>query len=197
MTTNMNTCSFICSGEPCCKTQFDSTGGDGYLALTPRYPAKVVPVQLSDLPAKSVIAGAGAFFASVGDVKGEVNFDCCSCNACCAGMGSVRQEISGSGTAFFAGGGTVLQKNLAQGEMIVVNSGDVLAFEKSVTLGFQRTGGCCTMCCGGEGLFNTTLTGPGLVMLHSMPFQKYRAAVAPPQGDGGGGGGGDGGGGGN
>lgn len=194
----MNTCSFICSGEPCCKTEFDSEQGEGYLALTPRFPAKVVPVHLAELAAPhELISGAGTFFASVGDVTGKVDFDCCSCNSCCAGMGSVRQKISGTGTAFFAGGGTVLQKKLNAGEKIVVDSGSVLAFEKTVELGFQRTGGCCTMCCGGEGMFNTTLTGPGLVMLHSMPFAKYRKAVAPAGGGDGGGGGGDGGGGGN
>jgi uncharacterized protein (AIM24 family) len=86
----------------------------------------------------------------------------------------------GTGTLFLAAGGTVLTKQLAPGEVLVVDTSSVVGFQSSVKFGVRLAGGCCTICCGGEGMFNSTLTGPGLVVVQSMSFEKYKLAVAPP-----------------
>ena len=94
--------------------------------------------------------------------------------------------------------GTVITKNLTEGEVILVDSDSLLCFEKSVSINVKSVGGLCTMLCAGEGLFHTELTGPGTVWMQSMSIDKLRKLFPPKvvQSNGGGDGGGDDGGGG-
>lgn len=108
------------------------------------------------------------------------DFDCCSATCCYGGLGCVRQGATGSGTVFYAAGGTILQKTLAPGERIIVDATSIVGFQESVQYGLKFAGGCGGLCFGGEGCFYGTLTGPGLVMVQSMSFEKYVRAVAPP-----------------
>ena len=173
-------CSRMCAGETLCKSVYtNQDSSDGFVALTPNFPAKVLPVDLAAFRGK-LIAKSGAYMASIGDVKVAVNFDCCSCTCCCGGLGMTRQEASGSGTIFLAAGGTILKKELMANETICVDHSSVVGFEESVKFGIKRAGGCCTCLFGGEGLFVNTLQGPGSVYIQSMSFEKYKQAVALP-----------------
>ena len=104
---------------------------------------------------------------------GDVNVGCdldCSCRTClCVGLGCCRQKITGSDESivFLAAGGTLVHRHLKAGETITVDTKSVVAFEESVKLGIISNGRLCslTCCCGGEGIFSTTLTGPGRVYL--------------------------------
>jgi uncharacterized protein (AIM24 family) len=146
--------------------------------VTPNFPAKVVPVNLAKVG--KVITKKGAYMASTGDVKIIADFDCCSCACCFGGMGMVRQTAEGTGVVFLAASGTIVQKHLSHGEKLLVDTDSVVGFQETVKLGVRTAGGCCTCCCGGEGMFNTTLEGPGMVIIQSMSFEKYQLAVAPP-----------------
>ena len=101
---------------------------------------------------------------------------CAAC--CCTGFNLIMQKIEPGpqpGFAFLAASGTILEKELAAGEVIVVSTGCVVGFSEKVTLSVRHNGGCCTCCFSGEGFFSTTLEGPGKVMLQSMPIDKIRA----------------------
>lgn len=150
-----------------------------FVGLTPAFPAKVVPVDLSTVGGK-IITKSGAYMASTGDVRVSVDMDCNCCTCCCGGMGLVRQSNIGNGTVFLAAGGTVLTKTLGAGESMLVDTSSLVGYQEGVKLSLAAAGGCCTLCCGGEGLFNTKVEGPGLVIVQSMSFEKYRAALAPP-----------------
>merc|ERR1719373_1356505 len=89
--------------------------------------------------------------------------------------------LHGDGVVFLNAGGTVMTKHLQPDEKIVVDHHAVLAFERTVRLSVRQTGGCMVCCCAGQGLFNTELTGPGFVMVHSMSLAKLRTAVGAPQ----------------
>lgn len=104
-------------------------------------------------------------------------------------------KIFGNGIVFLSGGGTIVQKALQPGEKYVLDTPSFMAAESSVSIGVRCAGGVKMACCGGKGVFNTELTGPGLIIFQSMPLEKMASAFVPAQG-GGGGGGGDGGGGG-
>jgi len=212
-------CARMCSGEDCCVLNLVATSSDAsYAALCPNYPtAKIVPVDMSS-PAVggSLIAQKGAFMASYGDVSIGISFDCNFMRCCCAGLGLVRQKLEGTGTAFLASTGTIVQKVLQAGETIVVDtvslysgsaflkgSNDtaiqtfngsskvlfllfivqncVLAFAESCKLDLKRAGGVLGIVGGGEGFFNTTLTGPGLVIICSMNDIIFREALAAPK----------------
>ena len=148
----------------------------------------------------------------IGDVTLGFDLDCCSATCCCAGQGCVRQSVAGEGTAFLSAMGTILKRTLAEGEVLIVDTEAVVAWDATAKLGFTRVGNCFTCCCGGEGCCNTTLTGlflsclltlytavmifeilfytptgPGEVYLQSYSMGKFsRAVMMAAQGGGGG-----------
>lgn len=105
-----------------------------------------------------------------------------SCNSfmrcCCAGLGFVRQKITGQGTVFLESTGTIVQKVLQPGETVLVDTNCILAFAESCKLDLRKAGGIMGMMGGGEGIFNTTLTGPGLVIMVSMNQTVFLEALA-------------------
>ena len=168
----------------------NSTQDNGYVGLTPSYPAKIVPINLDDLGG-TFYAKPGAFMCSVAANSGDrctagVSFNT-KCGGCCFGgagdpgccQGLVLQKISGKGWAFLTGGGTILAKTLAAGEKVFVDSTSVLGWQAGVKNGIQMNCGPCNCCCSGEGMFNTVLTGPGLVLMQSMSFYSLKKAVGP------------------
>jgi len=168
----------VMSGEPCVKVELSNTGGSpAYVGLTPNFPAKIVPVELSQ--SGRMIGKTGAIMSSLGDVNIGTSVDCCPHTACFSGLGCIRQALEGEGTAFVAAGGTILTKVLADGETLRVDSDAVVAYSDSVSFGV-RPNGPLTACFGGEGCCNTTMTGPGTVVVQSMSFPKWKKTVAPP-----------------
>lgn len=95
------------------------------------------------------------------------DMDCALSTCCCAGLGLCRQKIKGTkdSIAFLAAGGTLIYRDLEAGEQIIVDSRSVVAFEETVVVGIIPNGRFCTCCCGGEGCFSTTLTGPGKIFM--------------------------------
>lgn len=173
----------LCSGEDCFAlnmTNSSSAGRPGYAALTPAFPtAKVVPIDMSSPHVNGkLIAQSGAFMASYGDVSIGISFDCNIARCCCSGLGLVRQKLEGTGTAFLSGTGTIVQKILADGEVILVDNNCVMAYADSCKLDIRRVGGVLGIMGSGEGFFNTTLTGPGLVVVQSMNELMFREALA-------------------
>lgn len=179
-------CERMCSGESCCVINFihqpsrSSSGmSHAYAALTPNFPtAKVIPVDLSSPHVNgTLICQQGAYMASCGNVSIRISLDCNFMRCCCGGLGMIRQKVEGDGMVFLAGTGTMVQKVLAEGEIIVADTNCIMAFAESCHLDIRRTGGLLGMVGGGEGFFNTTLTGPGLVILQSMNESTFRQAL--------------------
>lgn len=171
-----------CSGEDCFVMNFTnsgSTGGIAYAALTPNFPtSKIVPVNMSSPNVGGkLVAQQGAFFASSGDVSIGIDLDCNFVRCCCSGLGLVRQKLEGTGTAFLASTGTIVQKVLKEGETILVDTNCIMAFASTCKLDLRRAGGVLGIVGGGEGIFNTTLTGPGLVIVQSMNETVFREAL--------------------
>ena len=171
-------CSRLCAGEKLCKSVYTNTSQQSqYVAITPSDPQKIVPIDLSKTG--KIVVKPGAYVGSIGEVSVEVDCNCCSCAACCSQMGIARQGIVGTGTVFLALGGTIVSRNLKAGEVIKVDEQSIVGFQDTAKLGLATTGGCCTCCCAGEGLFLNTVTGPGLVLIQSMSIQKYKDSIRP------------------
>lgn len=173
-----------CTGESCCTVNFSndgSSGRDAYAALTPNFPtAKVVPVDLSSPHVGgTLIAQRGAYMASYGDVGVNISCDCNFMLCCCGGMGLVRQKLVGSGTVFLSSTGTMVQKVLAPGETILVDTHCLMAFAGSCKMDLRQAGNVLGMVGGGEGIFNTTVTGPGLVIVQSMNEIMFLQSLVP------------------
>eukprot|EP00540_Astrosyne_radiata_P011672 CAMPEP_0116851304 /NCGR_PEP_ID=MMETSP0418-20121206/16640_1 /TAXON_ID=1158023 /ORGANISM="Astrosyne radiata, Strain 13vi08-1A" /LENGTH=217 /DNA_ID=CAMNT_0004483295 /DNA_START=255 /DNA_END=908 /DNA_ORIENTATION=+ len=176
---------------------------DGYIAMTPDYPGVIVPINMSR--SGRILALRDSFLCStvaVGspetDVGAGFNPAQSISGKCCSGVDFIVQTIENGEWAFLMAMGTVVTKNLAPGESILVDGDAILCFESSVVIDIKWVGNAAAICCGGEGLFNTTMTGPGKIWLQSMSIDKMRKLFPPnvvknsKGGDGGdGGGGGD------
>jgi uncharacterized protein (AIM24 family) len=174
-----------CGGQPCIMSVYNGNGND-YIGLSPAIPAKIIPIDTKTMGLMRF--KSGGYLAHYGNVDLNFDFDCCSMTCCFGGQGCVRPSVSGDGTAFLQAMGTVLQKDLADGETLVVDTHSVLAWSGSAELGVKCVGGCCTVCFGGEGCFNTTLTGPGKAYVQSYSKEKFAAAIrsmVPPPKNGG------------
>jgi len=109
-------------------------------------------------------------------------------------------KVTGTGIVFINGGGiklslimnltpflgTIMEKILAPGEVLQIDTGSVVGFAESCKYEVKMIGGCMNCCCGGQGLFNTQIVGPGLVITESMALTRLRAALRIPNGGGGG-----------
>lgn len=186
----------VLAGESCIKVKLSNESSDeGYMGLTPNFPAQIIPITLSSSSSvsnkgqamTSIIAKSGAIMSYLGpDVQVSCSPDFNPIRCLCAGLGLCRQQISGGegkeeNTAFLAAGGTILSRVLEEGETITVDKRSILAYADTVTLGVRFVGGACFCLCGGEGCFLPTLTGPGLILLESMSFAKVKAALTPVQ----------------
>ena len=89
------------------------------------------------------------------------------------------QRLSGQGIAFIECDGEMVEYDLAPGQQIIVDTGNVLAFSGGVSLEIQRVKGAANIVFGGKGLFNTRLTGPGKVWLQTMPICNVAGAIQP------------------
>jgi len=173
-----------CAGEAAVRLHLiNRTSEVQRVGITPKFPAKILPIDLAQH--SGMIVNRGAFLAAMGsDWRVDLKMAGSAGAACCGGQGLFMNTLHGQGMAFLNAGGTVMQKHLAQGEEFIVDHHSVLAFEKSVKLDVRRTGGCMVCCCAGQGLFNAVLTGPGFVMVHTMALAKLQKAVGSAGGGG-------------
>ena len=174
----------------------------GYVAMTPTVPGVIVPIDMTEHP--EILASRDSYICSIGSgedtsVTASFNPATSAAGCVCTGEGLVMQSIKGGTQAFLVAMGTVVVKNLGENEEIIVDTDSLLAMTTGVKLDARVTAQCCScsQMCGGEGLFNTVLRGPGTVWMESMSISRLRALFPPPpENDGAGGdGGGDGGGG--
>ena len=102
------------------------------------------------------------------------------------GEGFVMQKISGSGIAFVEIDGSTVEYNLERGQQLVIDTGYLAMMDATVNMEIQQIKGVKNALFGGEGLFNTVVTGPGRIVLQTMPLSHFAGAIAgmlPSSGD--------------
>ena len=95
------------------------------------------------------------------------------------GEGFIMQRLSGRGAAFAEVDGELVEYTLAPGQSMIIDTGNVLGFESSVSIDIQQVKGLKNKLLGGEGFFNTVLTGPGRIWLQTMPVSGMASALRP------------------
>lgn len=177
-------------------------GTSGTVCLGTDFPSKILRFTLSDHPDHTLICQKGAYLASNPNVNIDIEFTKSLTAGFFGGQGFVLQKISGDSDVLVKGGGTIVHKELKDGETLRVTSGSIVCFESTIKYDVQMIPGIKNVMFGGEGLFVTTLEGPGQVWLQGMPPDRMIAEIARrvPSGGGigfgipipiGGGGGGD------
>jgi uncharacterized protein (TIGR00266 family) len=146
------------------------------------YPGKIVPVRLSQIGGE-LIAQKSSFLCAAKGVSIGIAFQKRIGTGLFGGEGFIMQRLQGDGMVFIHAGGTLAERPLKPGQILRVDTGCIVAFQPSVSYDIQFVGRIKSALFGGEGLFFTTLTGPGKVWLQSLPFSRLadRIIAAAPR----------------
>ena len=170
------------TGQNVFLTDFQYTGetGQGTVALGTDFPSKILTLDLKDHPGSSLICQRGAFLAcnapQTVDITTEMSHSLTA--GFFGGQGFILQRLQGEGQVMVKAGGTVVRKELQEGEVLRVTSGSIVAFESTCQYNVEMMKGIQNTMFGGEGLFVTTLTGPGTVWLQGMPPDRMISEIA-------------------
>jgi uncharacterized protein (TIGR00266 family) len=177
----------ILTGESLFLTVFTHTGqGKAHVAFAAPYPGTILPVTLKNLGG-SLICQKDSFLCAAKGVSIGIFLQRKILTGLFGGEGFIMQKLEGGGLVFVHAGGSVVERDLAPGEILQVDTGCLVALQDTVDMDIQRVGGIRSMIFGGEGLFLVTLRGPGKVWLQSLPFSRMAGrmlAAAPARGGG-------------
>ena len=151
--------------------------GEGMITFGSSFPGQILPLEVT--PGKSFILQKSAFLASEAGVQLSMHVNQKLGAGFFGGEGFIMQKLTGNGIAFTEVDGELVEYTLAPGEQMVVDTGYVMGFELSVSMDIQQVKGLKNMVLGGEGLFNTVLTGPGKIWIQTMPISGVAAAIQP------------------
>lgn len=151
------------------------------------YPGKIVAVHLAEIGGE-LIAQKDAFLCAAKGVSIGIAFQRRLGVGLFGGEGFIMERLQGDGWAFMHAGGTLMERELAPGELLRVDTGCLVALSPSVDYNIEYVGKIKTALFGGEGLFFATLRGPGRIWLQSLPFSRLASRIfaAAPQTGGGG-----------
>ena len=165
------------SGESMFQNHYTARGGAGMIAFTSSFPGEIKVLDIA--PGQEFIVQKSAFLASEAGVNLSIHFQKRLGAGLFGGEGFIMQRLSGYGKAFVEIDGDLMEYNLKPGQKIIVDTGNVAGFEPSVQMDIQTVPGAKNMLFGGEGIFNTVLTGPGRVWLQTMPIYNVANAIRP------------------
>ena len=165
------------SGESMFQNIYTAQGGAAMITFGSSFPGKILPIEIA--PGKEIILQKKAFLASESGVKLDIHFNKKLGAGLFGGEGFIMQRLSGSGMAFAEIDGELVEYDLAPGEEMIVDTGNVAGFEPGVSIDIRQVAGIKNKLLGGEGFFNTVLTGPGKIWLQTMPISGVAEAIRP------------------
>jgi len=165
------------TGESIFMTTFSNAGSKREtVAFASPYPGKIIPFHLDQLGGE-MICQKDAFLCGARGVQVSIAFQKKIGVGLFGGEGFIMQRLVGDGIALVHAGGTLMEKVLAPGETIKLDTGCLVALQTGVNYDIGFVGGIKNTLFGGEGLFLATLTGPGKVWLQSLPFSRLAGRV--------------------
>ena len=165
------------SGEAIFQNIYTAQGGPGMIAFASSFPGSIRAVQIT--PGRDVIAQKAAFLASERSVELSVHFQKKLGAGFFGGEGFIMQRLSGSGIAFLEIDGAAIEYDLAPGQQMIVDTGYLAMMDATCSMDIQTVPGLKNKFFGGEGFFNTVITGPGRIVLQTMPISGVAAAIRP------------------
>lgn len=165
------------TGESMFENNYTAQGGQGMIAFASGVPGNILPIDVSG--GRTIVAQKGSFLAAETGVNMEIHFQKKVAGGFLGGEGFVMQKFSGQGVVFIEIDGSVVEYELQPGQQMIVDTGSLAAMDATVNLDVQMVKGLGNMLGGGEGFFNTVLTGPGKVWLQTMPVSGLASAIQP------------------
>ncbi len=142
-----------------------------HLALSAPYSGKIMMIDLK-LFGGTILCQKDSFLCSASSVEIKMEWTRKIGSGFFGGEGFVLQRLSGEGFVFLQAGGTLLERDLKEGETLQIDTGSLVAMQPTIKFEVQFVGGFKNILFGGEGLFLTKLTGPGKLFLQSVPFSR-------------------------
>lgn len=165
------------SGESIFQNNYTAQGGPGEISFASTVPGQILAVEIS--PSKTIVAQKSAYLASEPGVKLDIFFQKKLGAGFFGGEGFIMQKLSGNGMAFLEIDGSVVEYDLAPGESMIVDTGYLAAMDATCSVDIETVSGIGNALFGGEGLFNTKVTGPGHVWLQTLPIPSLAGALIP------------------
>lgn len=166
------------TGESIFMASYKAERDNAMVAFASTVPGSVVPVDMSEHP-NGFLMQKGAFLCAEDGVNTSVAFTKKLSAGLFGGEGFILQKAEGKGMLFLEVDGDVIEKDLAAGEVLKVDTGNVVAFDSKVNYSIETVKGLGNIFLGGEGLFLTKLTGPGKVILQSQNFNDFVGRIVP------------------
>ncbi len=166
------------SGESIFMAHYTAEVDGAKIAFSTTVPGSIVPVNMADLP-NGLIIQKGSFLCAENTVSTQVTFTKKFSSGLFGGEGFILQKATGSGLLFLEVDGDMITMTLQPGETIKVDTGNVVAFENSVSYQIETVKGLGNIFLGGEGLFLTKLVGPGRVILQTQNFGDFVGRIVP------------------
>ncbi len=163
------------SGESLFMTEYTAMSEQALITFTPEVSGSIIARELA--AGETVIAQRDAFMVAQKGVSLAVHFQKRLGAGFFGGEGFIMQKVTGPGYAFFEIDGETVEMNLAAGEKVMVDPGHVALMDATVGYDIERIKGVKNIIFGGEGLFLATVTGPGKVVLQTMPFSNLLAKI--------------------
>lgn len=165
------------AGETLFQNKYTAQGGEGTIAFASSFPGNIRAFEIRD--GEEMICQKHTFLAGTEGIKLSAYINKKVKTGIFGGEGFVMQRISGEGIFFGEFDGSVMEYDLKAGEQIVLDSGHLAAMSATCDLETVRIHGAKNIFLGGEGLFNTVVSGPGRVWIQTMPMPKIAGALAP------------------
>lgn len=165
------------SGESIFQNTYTAVGGPGMIAFASSFPGTIRAVEIT--PSMPVIAQKSAFLAATPGVELSIHFQKKFGTGLFGGEGFIMQRLSGHGMAFLEIDGSAVEYSLAPGQQLIVDTGNLAMVDATCQIDIQTVKGAKNVLFGGEGLFNTVVTGPGRVVLQTMALPAFASALIP------------------
>ena len=166
------------SGESIFMAHYSAETDGAKIAFSATIPGSIVPVNMAGLP-DGLIIQKGSFLCAEDTVETAVTFSKKFTAGLFGGEGFILQKAQGKGMLFLEVDGDPIEKELQAGEVLKVDTGNVVAFEPTVSYEVEMVKGLGNIFLGGEGLFLTKLVGPGKVILQSQNFSDFAGRIIP------------------
>ena len=140
-------------------------------------PGSIVAINLSG--GKSIVCQKSAFLASYGNVELSTFFNKKIGVGLFGGEGFIMQKLTGDGIVFLEIDGSSMEFELVEGEQMILSTGYLVSMDETCSIDVQSVGGLKNIFLGGEGIFNTVITGPGKVVVQTMPLARLANSIYP------------------
>ena len=165
------------AGESLFMNEYTCNNGQGMIAFGSALPGKIIPFHVT--PGNGIIIQKSGFLAMEKGLDLSIHFQKRFGAGILGGEGFILQKVSGDGLVFIEIDGYCKEYELAAGEKIIVDSGYLAAMSESCSMDVQSVKGFKNVLFGGEGLFNTVISGPGKVYVQSMPAMTLAQKIIP------------------